>query len=266
MILHQVHNSIGNYNYNLVRYEGISWNYHFHKNFELIYVKKGRVFLTIDNKCETMTDNSFALVLPNQIHRIESDFNSLCHICVFSRDFVAEAAKITDGKRAKDFVFFCKDDVRDFFEENFIKNCEISVCMFKACMYAVFDEYLKNVTLIARNDKTDTLLCNILSYIQDHYKENISLKKIAEDLGYEYHYMSRLFSAMFKMNFCQFLNQYRFEHAKALLLKGNNDITSVCFASGFQSIRSFNRIFKQFSGTEPKNMLRSCVKIENSKT
>ena len=48
MIFHQPHNSLSNYTYNAFFYTSEVWNFHFHKNLELIYVIKGTLKCTIN--------------------------------------------------------------------------------------------------------------------------------------------------------------------------------------------------------------------------
>ena len=47
MILYQESNSQSNYNYNIVIYDNVEWQLHFHKNFEIVYVMDGEVIANI---------------------------------------------------------------------------------------------------------------------------------------------------------------------------------------------------------------------------
>ena len=82
--------------------------------------------------------------------------------------------------------------------------------------------------------------------------KNISLKAIARDFGYEYHYFSRLLSREYGISFKQLINNYRVESAVHLLESGEYSITEIAAKSGFQSIRSFNHVFKKHMGCAPK--------------
>ena len=82
-------------------------------------------------------------------------------------------------------------------------------------------------------------------------KNKTSLFDIAEKLGYNYHYLSKKFNKTFSMSFTEYLNSYRLEQALTLLTETDFNITEIAIESGFQSIRSFNEIFKQHTGTTP---------------
>ena len=60
----------------------------------------------------------------------------------------------------------------------------------------------------------------------------------------------RYFKKMTKLTFTQFVNHYRIDIAKKLLLQGNT-ISEVCFQCGFESLSYFNRVFKKVTGTSP---------------
>ena len=61
MIFHQSHNSKSSYNYNAFFYTNEIWDFHFHKNLELIYVEKGSVECTVNNTVYTLNPDDFGL-------------------------------------------------------------------------------------------------------------------------------------------------------------------------------------------------------------
>ena len=55
---------------------------------------------------------------------------------------------------------------------------------------------------------------------------------------------------MTKLTFIEFLNQYRINQSKKLLML-DKTITETCFESGFESLSYFNRTFKKITGGNP---------------
>ena len=53
------------------------------------------------------------------------------------------------------------------------------------------------------------------------------------------------------MNFEQFLNIYRADYARDQLLHTNASITDIAHSSGFQTVRTFNRVFLEQTGMTP---------------
>ena len=90
-----------------------------------------------------------------------------------------------------------------------------------------------------------------INYISENFTENITMKSTAENLGYEYHYFSSLFHRSFSINFRTFLNMFRFNYACDIIIDESKSIADICFESGFDTVRSFNNIFKAMSGVTP---------------
>lgn len=99
----------------------------------------------------------------------------------------------------------------------------------------------------------------IFSYINTNYMEDISLDTIANVAGFSKYHFSRLFRQFTDMSFYDYLNQRRVKEAEKLLLNPSLSITEIALRSGFSSISTFNRVFKQFkecTPTEFKNLYR----------
>ena len=251
MILHQPWNSKGNYNYNANVYFNTDWAPHFHKNFELIYVLDGKLSLSVSGKAEEMKAGDCALVLPNQIHSFEPNGQSAFWIAVFSEQFIPHFAKQIEQYEGERSVFRCEESVDDFVRENLIFS-ESSVTMKKACFYAICDQYCQQVVLCERKTQNDELICRILDYVGTHYREDLSLSDVAEQFGYEYHYLSRILNQGYHINFSGLVNEYRVDHAIRLLEQSDKSITDIAMESGFRSIRNFNYVFRAITGTTPK--------------
>jgi AraC-like DNA-binding protein len=111
--------------------------------------------------------------------------------------------------------------------------------------------YLEQIPLTERHRNESSIMNFILDYIAENYRNRITLKTVADALGYDYFYFSRIFCSVFGMHFNDYLNTYRFNAAVSLLLKTNLPITQVALESGFQSIRTFNDVFRRKTGSAP---------------
>lgn len=114
--------------------------------------------------------------------------------------------------------------------------------------------------------ETMQLLEKIHQYmIQDnHFKEtSLSLPKIAKDLNISPNMMSQLINEQLKQNFCDYLNNYRIDEAKKMLIdkkKQNFTIASIAYDCGFNSLSAFNNAFKKFTKLKP-SQFKSINKI-----
>lgn len=251
MAFQQTYNSLGAYNYNNYIYSNIDGESHFHKNFELIYVISGQITFTINKKSAVVSEGEYVLVLPNEIHSFESIGDASFWIGVFSGDFVHSFEKQTRHKTGDRFVFQCEESIHQFLQANLINCKEIPVYLLKSCLYAACCEYCRQIKLVERVGKNDLMMRAITDYISQNYKNKISLADMAENFGYNYHYLSRYFHKTFNMSFSNLLASYRLDAALELLNETDKDVTTIAFESGFQSVRAFNDFFKSHIGITP---------------
>lgn len=261
MIHYQQDNSRGNHNYNAYLYENISFAFHFHKNMELLYVLEGEVELLLDSRRETVPAGEYALIFSNQIHSYQSPKPSKSWVCVFSGDYVSEFERQMEGYTGVRSRFCCPESLQQYLKDAILfpslqAENAASIYQRKACLYAVCGQYLTCNPELVRIDSSTSLSHRIIQILSEQYASDITMKDLAEQLGYDYHYLSRYFHRMFHTNFRTFLNQYRVDHAVYLLSHSDTSITEIAFESGFQSIRSFNRAFREIAAVSPRRYSR----------
>ncbi|MCI8724999.1 MAG: response regulator [Hungatella sp.] len=91
----------------------------------------------------------------------------------------------------------------------------------------------------------------ILSYIKNHYQEEISLTHIAEHVGLTPLYVSQLFKKEVGMNLMSYITRYRIQVAMELLKTGNYKVYEVSQLVGYQTVQYFSSCFKKETGKKP---------------
>jgi YesN/AraC family two-component response regulator len=85
-----------------------------------------------------------------------------------------------------------------------------------------------------------------------YVKEGLSLNKLSQMLSISTHQLSELLNEYLKTNFNNYINSYRVEYAKSLLLKDlNKSVLEIAFETGFNSKTSFYDAFSKFTGMTP---------------
>lgn len=110
-------------------------------------------------------------------------------------------------------------------------------------------EVMGNVEAFLQGDDT---ISEIQIYIQKHYAENITLHMLAEKFYLHPNYLSRLFKEKAGKNFVDYLTEVRMEKVKDLLLNTNYKIIEICSMTGYDNPRYFSKVFKQVTGTTPR--------------
>lgn len=91
----------------------------------------------------------------------------------------------------------------------------------------------------------------LISYIDDHITENIDIDSIAESTGFSKYHFLRLFKQYTGNTFADYINLRKLKKSEELLERSALSIGEISTASGFSSISTFNRIFKQYKGCSP---------------
>lgn len=95
-------------------------------------------------------------------------------------------------------------------------------------------------------------ICRLmLEYVEKHYMEDISLNDISYQLELSPSYLSSVFKDYQHTTFLSYINQYRIEKAKPLLLHSQESIASVAQSVGYANVNTFIRIFKKEEGVTP---------------
>ena len=251
MLLHQPCLSLDGNVCDLSIHKGEHWDFHFHKNVEVIYVIKGSVECTINNKSDIINSGEFSMCLSNEIHSGRSVGDAVFWAFIFSEDYVQSFSRHVKGKVGEGFKFTCREPVLKYLEEVFINDNPKDIFTQKASLYAICGEYLNCVKLVDKKNANSEAMTAIVDYISKNYTNNIRLNDVSDMLNYDYHYVSRLFHQLFNMSFNNFVNMYRLEKAVELMAKENHKLIDVAHESGFQSIRTFNSCFKAYYGINP---------------
>ena len=108
---------------------------------------------------------------------------------------------------------------------------------------------------LSRNPELDAhlieQLVELLEYQKIYREMGLSRRKLAEQLAVSEHQLSRIINSHFKKNYNELVNQYRVDEAKSRLRDENTQITTIAFEVGFNSIASFNRVFKELTKLAP---------------
>lgn len=223
---------------------------HFHSVFEINYILSGEINITIDNSTYYLKEGDALIIFPHQLHSYSTPNNSQMQVILFSPEIV--------GLFAMQYKNMVPENcfIADFSE--YRKDFETTNPLIqKGMLYTVLGRLTENTTLKKAEYSNDfVLLHKILLFIEENYSGECSLKEAAESLNYGYSYLSRLFKQCMNMSYTEYLNRYRISKAVYLLTqyrtKSMSEISSQC---GFNNICSFNRNFKKFTGTTPRNII-----------
>ena len=99
---------------------------------------------------------------------------------------------------------------------------------------------------VARRERSNELMVDVLEYIKKHSDENLTIAEIASKFGYAPNYFSSLFNKFVGMNFNDYLNYVRYTKAAEIILLQGCTTTDIAMKCGFGSMNTFYRAKNKF--------------------
>ena len=113
--------------------------------------------------------------------------------------------------------------------------------------------YSNSVITLLDIEKVMEKLENLMIREKIFSDEDLTLAKLARELEITPHQLSQLINEKLGKNFRQFINEYRVEEAKELLISDEKRTTlSIAFSVGFNSKSAFHRAFQSYTGLTPQ--------------
>jgi YesN/AraC family two-component response regulator len=97
----------------------------------------------------------------------------------------------------------------------------------------------------------ETILHNILEFINRHYAQPLTLAQISQVCGMSPSTFSMKFKQYIGQTFIEYRNDIRVRMAQEALLKTTHKITTISQDVGFDDLSFFNKLFKKITGVSP---------------
>ncbi len=107
-----------------------------------------------------------------------------------------------------------------------------------------------------------TVAYNIMTYLNNHFKENITVDDIAEAVFLNRDYISHIFKKETGYSLMSYVISLRINYAKLLLTDTDKNITDIASECGYTDFNYFSKQFKKVTGLTPSNF-RKNIKNNN---
>lgn len=233
---------------------------HLHSHLELAICQAGCVEVTIDAQTRTLYPGDISLSCPHTVHSYRSDDDATMEGMLILFDplwLPGQGHALHTARAATPFIRaeHLHPDVA-YAIDALIRECRQPRPDDEASR-ALMSLLLARVTPQLSLRPQDThdgggLMHRALSYLSDCYAQPVTLDSAAQALHVNPHHLSHLFSARLGMGFHAYVNALRLNQAEMLLRDSDRPITEICYDCGFDSQRTFNRVFKNAHGVTPR--------------
>lgn len=254
--------------------------WHYHPELELVYIIKGTGTRFIGDGIEKFLEGELVLIGKNLPHMWLSDEayfeegSDLVSEAIgihFREDFLGvdflnamEMKPILQLiRRAGQGIKFSNldaslvTDIKGLIAlEPFYKVTQLLQILYNLANHEEYQLLSSPGFLNSFNKTENKSLDQIYEFIFKNFNQPIGSKDVAEIAKMNPSAFSRFFKRVHRKTFTRYLNEIRIGYACKLLIENRNNITPVCYESGFNNISNFNRHFKSIMGMSPSEYIK----------
>lgn len=227
---------------------------HFHSAVEIIIVKSGRMAAEVGGESFIVGAGEGCFIdsfRTHSYHELEKDTEVFAFVgdCSLFEPIFADVGGVPSAKfKFSDLSFI--ESLIDHYEKT--KSDSLRLAFFKGAMALILTRAAEENTLVSSESRpSHEDFSSVLIYINEHFKEDITLISLSAEFGYSPQYFSRIFHRYMNINLTEYINIARVNYAKKQLSSGKN-IADIAFESGFGSMPSFYRAYKKVFGELPR--------------
>lgn len=246
---------------------------HWHDQMEIIYIKKGTGTVTVNFHSMPVSEGFIVPILPGEPHSIEADANSRMEYenIIFSLSILNNTETddwcdlhVIDPLQTGALTFPrpiipgnpFHDEVSDALDQA-DRFCEAKTpgyfLMVKSALFQFLHALYVNQEIHTADpaaNHSDRLKV-LLTWVKEHYRENITVEQAAQIVGYSTSHFMRTFKQETGQTFIQYLNDYRLTTASYYLAETEKSISRIAQDCGFDNLSYFMRMFKKTFSMSP---------------
>lgn len=249
------------------------YHYNWHNEIEIIWLLKGKIEVNLEGEVYTLDVDDIILVNSNYGHAtFAKEHNSIA-----LRLYLSPSIFIDNGFNLNQGIFKI-NTVNQGNEFNFTEirklltvinlhqtsdknNLELLSAVYRLS-YLISNTYVISENKLGKRD-SNNILNDMTNYIDQHYKEDISLKYLSSKFNYSTSYISKLFKSELGINYLEYLNRRRLQEAIFDLRDVDKKITDIAYNHGFNDQKSFTETFKNYFNSTPSEYRKRLEKNKN---
>ena len=245
---------------------------HWHEELQFTYVIKGKLKIRIDGKDYALQEGEAVFINRNLLHvtteltedgryislnfpdkllaffpgsRMEQDY-----VYPYTRGYRLPAVVLKKENDWQNEILIRLKEILELLKED---GTEYQIAVKLTSMWLFFIQHVKRDIVKPTRSyiRKQERIQRMLTYIHEHYMEEIHLKDIAMEASVSVGECCRCFQSMVRKTPNQYLLEYRIEKSKELLRGTQMSVTEVAYAVGFNDSSYFIQCFRKCEGVTP---------------
>ena len=229
---------------------------HWHREHELVFVERGVAEVTCGGSFFTLQTGEAAFLHSEEIHSISAEVQAVVTVVKFDTEHLH---RIVGNKHLCAPQLTGQYDLAAQLEElrrEQLPGLEyggiVADSIATRLMAQIFRTEASELRTLARNDTAEKYK-ELLERINTDYAY-MTFRDAAELMHFSKPYFSKYFYQSTGMTFSRYLNMVRVSAAAELIRRKEKSITEIAGCCGFNTIRNFNRVFKELTSYAPGSL------------
>jgi AraC-like DNA-binding protein len=264
------------------RLPAIPFEWHYNSEFELTLTLNSRGQRFVGDNIAPYEDGDLILIGPRIPHTwcsgedVRSDLPHRAVVLWFSEEFVQSLIRphvelrpvlrlLDSSSRALDFSEPVRSKARPLICTMLEQSAEDRLpVLLQLLLLLSRDREAKSLTSAAMQREgsgraADDRVGRVLSYLHEHYREDIELDRLSHVAGMSRSSLHRQFKLQAGMTVTDYVSQLRIGNACALLINTDKPVSLVADDVGYQNLANFNRQFKSQKKQTPRQFRAAFV-------
>jgi AraC-like DNA-binding protein len=263
-------------------YENTNFSYlvHWHNEIEIAWVAKGAMDLGINQEVQTLHEGDVCFCKSGDIHFYDSRNQESTVIVIILRnenlEFFYQWIEENPGLKR----FMTKEQLKEAGLESIYQLLSNIQTEYRSELMGASQLIRAYVTELAvmvmrhwpsnlvkrksseHHDAKTEIIQDLLRYIDENISQALSMQELSRKYNLDLFYLSKLFNGVVGMPFKSYVNLVRIIHAEEKLESTQYPMIDIALDCGFNTLRNFNRVFKQIKKITPSNYRENFKRLE----
>lgn len=256
--------------------EGFFVERHWHRGIEILKVREGSYTVEVNLEDLLLEKGEICVINSEELHQIRGNARTSRHeVIIFQPEilgfryedafqkrlveplvsmqdsFVHRIRREDAGYAEIDRLFSQVTEAGKRQEEDWYFDAKLEMLrMVRSLKKCGFTQPTRSTLGAAEKEKTDRYK-RIVSYMEEHYMEKVTLEDLAETAQCNPQYLCHFFKEIAGVPPMQYLIGYRIERAKEELAHSTKTVLEISLDCGFENVSYFIRQFKKATGMTP---------------
>lgn len=242
---------------------------HWHEEIELLYQLNGAAEVQIEGRKYHVANKHLVVIDSRQVHSTYAHSDTSMFLCIhISRKYMEKYLPDIDlyqiqcipdavtDRQFPDYLILCRlmEQLTRLYIEDataYLMESEGIIMQALALLIRHFSTRSASANAHSSDPQTLTRIRGVITYVDENFRNPVSLQDIADHLGLGKEYFCRFFKKNMGMSFLQYVNEVRVSHIYQDLIRTDKPVSQLAEENGFTNQKLFNRTFKKIYGCTP---------------